>query len=425
MEKDKKREQYYQELITRGDLPDGFNVSLTPIKFYPREKSSTEPYNMNLTLISADKPTDSFGAVFTKNSFPGAPVLVGRRMLGNASVQGVLINNRVANVCAPDGEKTALEITTALEKSLGFKPNTIFPSSTGIIGWSLPRDEIIAGFPELKKGMQSDNFFPAAKGIMTTDSFPKLRSVSIGDGKIVAIAKGAGMIEPNMATMLSFILTDIDIEREMLREILKEAVDLSFNRISIDSDQSTSDSVIMLSSKLKPSPSRDVIKEELVQLLKALSEDIVRNGEGTSHVLKVSINGFSDNGVAQSVAKAIVNSPLVKSAIFGNDPNVGRLISSVGDFCGNHGIEFKPDRVELSIGDELVFSNGAFLLDSEKEDRLYNYLKDAQLPVPSLGYPQHSKTVNIRLKCDGNGVAEVFGSDLSYEYVRENAEYRS
>lgn len=425
MEVYQSREAYLKHLAATGILPSGFKVSTVPLEFSPQEKKSREPYRMNLTFLQMDEPTDSFGALFTRNRFPGAPVIVGREMLEQSEIQGILVNNRIANVCAPDGVGAARRLAHAAAKAAGMAENAVFPSSTGIIGWKLPEMEMAAAIPKLVTEHVSHNALDLAKAIMTTDSFPKLRSVRLGEGSIVAVVKGAGMIEPNMATMLCYVMTDLDVDRTLLRSALKEAVDLSFNRMSVDSDQSTSDSVIMLSSKKKPMVDEALFRQELISLLSRLSEDVVRNGEGTAHVMNVSVKGFDDDSTALSVAKAIVNSPLVKSAVFGNDPNVGRLLSAAGDFCGNTGVELDPAKVVLTIGGEVVYREGSFLLDEEKEERLYEYMKSCALPVPSPGYPIHSASVDVELEVPGKGRASVFGSDLSYEYVRENAEYRS
>ena len=419
------KEAYHNSLKLEGHLPEGFFISTTSLAFFPKEKKSTTAYNMNISLLCTNEPTSVFSALYTKNKFPGAPVIVGRERLKEKQIQGVVINNRISNVSAPNGIENAKTVARAVEEAGGFPQNSIIPASTGIIGWQIPKDEMIAAVPNLFVAKQTDNAFPLAQAIMTTDSFPKLRSCSIGEGKIVAVAKGAGMIEPNLATMLCFVMTDISVSREFLQSALKEAVNMSFNRISIDSDQSTSDSVIMLSSCKKTLTSESEFKQGLCSVLRQLASDVVRNGEGTAHVMRVHVNGFDCDEMALQVGKAVVNSPLVKTAIYGNDPNVGRLLSSIGDFCGNNDIDINPAKLTISIGDEVVYTQGEFALDEKKEDRIFEYLKQAQLDSPSCGYPQHDRFVDITIDYIGNGKAEVLGSDLSYEYIQENAEYRS
>lgn len=421
----KSQEEYFFSLEERGALPVGFRISSIGLEFFPVEKHSETPYRMNLSLLCTDEPTSVFGAMFTRNQFPGAPVLIGRELLKEKQVQGVVVNNRISNVCAPNGVASAKAVASAVEKRGGFPPHSIFPSSTGIIGWRIPEKEMIEAVPRLFDALHGGTGVDLAKAIMTTDSFPKLRAKNIGEGRIVAVAKGAGMIEPNLATMLCFVMTDITVSRELLQEALQEAVEKSFNRISIDSDQSTSDSVIMLSSCKKGEVGVESFKTGLCEVLRDLANDVVRNGEGTAHVMRIEVEGFETDQLALEAGKAIANSPLVKTAIFGNDPNVGRLLSSLGDFCGNKNISIDEKKLQLFIGEEVVYSEGGFLLDEKKEDRIFSYLKNCELASPSAGYPEHDRCVDIKVVLPGKGKASVLGSDLSYEYIRENAEYRS
>jgi glutamate N-acetyltransferase/amino-acid N-acetyltransferase len=261
---------------------------------------------------------------------------------------------------------------------------------------------------------------------MTTDSFPKIRTAKLRDGRITAIAKGAGMIEPNMATMLVFILTDIDLPKDQLEESLHKAVKQSFNTISVDGDQSTSDMAVILSSSIYPCSSIVDFEKSLISLCKDLAEDIVRNGEGTSHVIKVTTKGECNQELGTGIGKAVINSPLVKTALFGNDPNVGRIISAIGDFLGNHRINIDTRNISITLGEIEIFARGAFMIDNEKEIKLSGYLKETQLNPDIKGYPEHNKTVDITISIgEGPGSFTVIGSDLTYEYVRENADYRS
>ncbi|MBN2051058.1 MAG: bifunctional ornithine acetyltransferase/N-acetylglutamate synthase, partial [Spirochaetales bacterium] len=262
--------------------------------------------------------------------------------------------------------------------------------------------------------------------IMTTDGFPKVRSARVGEGRIVGIAKGAGMIEPNMATMLVFLMTDIPVKAEDLNASCRETAEATFNTITVDGDQSTSDMMLLFSSGLgEPVPWEDFTRA-LMTVCRDLSEDIVRNGEGTSHVIRVSVEGAPDKASAKGVAKAVVNSPLVKTAVFGNDPNLGRIIMAVGSYAGNTGLALCPGDVSVSLGGVRVFHGGCFHLDKEREAELSAYLKNAALPEVSPGYPVHDRLVEIHIDLSsGKGTAEVLGSDLSYQYVRENADYRT
>ncbi len=426
METYSSEEQYIEELSKRALLPEGFWVSTKSTSFFPGERKLNRPLNMNLSLIVTEKPTPLFGAVFTRNAFPGAPVLIGKERLSSEFFKGVLINNKIANVRVPNGVEDAKRVIGSLARLLEEKEEFLFPSSTGIIGWRIPVKEMVDALPELVKGLNRDSLLPVARAIMTTDSFPKLRRADLKEGSIVGIAKGAGMIEPNMATMLSFILTDIDVDRDFLRRVLKRCVDESFNRISIDGDQSTSDTVMLISTGKKPRVTEEEFYEALVSVCRPLAEDIVRNGEGVGHVIEVIVKNAGSEKLGRNVGKAIVNSPLVKTAIFGNDPNVGRIIASVGDFLGNEGINVTGSNVSISVGDEIVFKEGYFTLDENKEDRLADYLRECALNPEIHGYPEHDKKVKIAIDLGlESGDSFVIGADLTYEYVKENADYRS
>jgi glutamate N-acetyltransferase / amino-acid N-acetyltransferase len=420
-------QQYLEELERNSALPEGFSIAVKSLSFIPEEKQDGPAASMNMTAIVLDEPTASFGAVFTRNAFPGAPVRIGRELLNEETVQGVLINNKISNVCTPNGEDDARTVLSAFDRSMGEKLKApVFPSSTGVIGWSLPTKAMEESCPDLVSLLQKNSFFPAAKSIMTTDAFPKLRTVALGKGRISGIAKGAGMIEPNMATMLSFLLTDVSLPRDMMRRVLSRVVDQSYNTISVDSDQSTSDSVLFFSSGCFSEVSEQELEDALLLLCIKLSEDIVRNGEGCGHVIKVKVENAASEIQARGFAKALVNSPLSKTAVFGNDPNVGRFIQALGDYAGNNDIELDENAVSLRLGDEVIYSAGQFQLDSEKETRLSDYLKERALPIPCPGYPSHDSMVEIFIDLGlGENCAEVMGSDLSYEYVRENADYRT
>jgi glutamate N-acetyltransferase / amino-acid N-acetyltransferase len=418
-------QSYLDYLESHAALPEGFQVSTARIAFTPAERPSLEPYRMNLSLILADEPTDRFAAVFTRNAFPGAPVLLGRERL-DGHLQGLLINNKIANVRAKTGLDDARRLTRSLGEIASVPERALLTVSTGIIGWALPVPEMEEALPGLHAGLHGGSALEVAQAIMTTDSYPKIRRIPIGDGSIVGIAKGAGMIEPNMATMLVFLLTDVTMEREIVRRALTAAVADTFNAISVDSDMSTSDMAVLMSSARAPAVSEHDFTTALGTLCGLLARDVVRNGEGTGHVMEVSVTGCATSELARGTAKAVVNSPLVKTAIYGNDPNVGRLLSSVGDFLGNLGVAVDPSEVEITLGGERVFANGAFELDREKEMRLADYLKTAALNPRVTGYPQHSRTVEISLAFgNGPGRATVWGSDLSDQYVHENADYRT
>jgi glutamate N-acetyltransferase/amino-acid N-acetyltransferase len=417
---------YLKELAARSGLPEGFRCATASLEFFPKERSIATPLPMNLSLILMDKPSRVFSAVFTRNRFPGAPVLIGRRRLTGDSIRGVLINNKISNVCAPNGEQDAEALLGALGALLGVAGESFFAASTGIIGWTLPRKEMEEALPRLVAGLDSSSILPVARAIMTTDAFPKVRRAPVGQGAVVGVAKGAGMIEPNMATMLCFICTDVGMPRDVLQEELAWCVERSLNRMSVDSDQSTSDTAILLSSGRRAAASRTEFRKGLLEVLSGLAFDIMRNAEGVGHVMRVRVTGVAAEGTAAAVARAIVNSPLVKTAIFGNDPNVGRIVSAIGDYMGNAGEPFDPAGVSVRMGGMDIFAGGSFLLDADKEEKLSAYLKERVLDTRRPPWPQHDRTVDIDVVLGSSAEsAEVLGSDLSYDYVRENADYRS
>ncbi|GAB4364429.1 MAG: bifunctional glutamate N-acetyltransferase/amino-acid acetyltransferase ArgJ [Spirochaetales bacterium] len=420
------QEQYWQYLNRIGQVPEGFRIATWGIRFHPEEKPVPSPLPMNLVLIQGERPIEAFGGLFTRNKFPGAPVRIGRKRMQEHFIRGVLINNKVANVGAPNGVEDAEEILSALAGHAGGRGEEYIPASTGIIGWKLPKREILSALPELVRRLGTASCADAAKAIMTTDSYPKVARRPLGQGSLVGIAKGAGMIEPNLATMLVFLLTDVRVERDILQETLRKVSEQTFNCISVDSDQSTSDTLLCLSSGIRDSVSREELEQAFLGVCGELAEQVVRNGEGTSHVIRVQVRSAPDFETARELGKAVVNSPLVKTAIFGNDPNVGRIVSALGDYAGNRNVPLDPEKWEIHIGGEKIFSGGRFLLDQEKEERLVVYLKDAAMDPSNRAFPPHDRMVDI-LVDTGAGMAEatVLGSDLSYEYVRENADYRS
>jgi len=417
---------YLDFLNQHTELPKGFRVAATRIAFTPQERPTQEPYRMNVSLIEADEPTASFAGVFTKNAFPGAPVILGRERLGEPAVQGILVNNKISNVRSATGLEDARRLTESLGSVLGVRANRLFSVSTGIIGWALPVPDMEAAIPGLVSGLHGGSALDFARAIMTTDSFPKARRVEIGGGSILAIAKGAGMIEPDMATMLVFVLTDLDVSRDIVRRALPAAVARSFNSITVDGDMSTSDMALLLASGRVPGVAEAEFTEALTEVCGLLAQDVVRNGEGTGHVLELTVSGLETDELARGVAKAVANSPLVKTALYGNDPNVGRLLSAVGDYLGSRGHSIDPATFGIRVGRETVFGDGAFRIDREKEVRLSDYLKSTALNPRLTGYPQHQRCVEIEIGCGaGPGGARVWGSDLSDQYVHENADYRS
>jgi glutamate N-acetyltransferase/amino-acid N-acetyltransferase len=421
-------------LAAQSALPAGFRVGRASFDFTPRE--APKPARMNLTLIALDQPTPAFAALFTRNAFPGAPVIIGRTRLAEPSLGAIVINNKISNVCAPDGVATAERVCAAAAAQLGLSPRQVLPSSTGVIGWALPEEAMIAALPAAVGALAPGSVLPAAEGIVTTDLYPKVRRADVGGGSIVGIAKGAGMIEPNLATMLVYLLTDIAVPRAELRQMLARATDASFNAISIDSDTSTSDTVVALSSGRVPFADWGAFERALHQVCRDLAEDVVRNGEGVRHVIRVTVREAASLGLARALGKAVVNGPLFKCAVAGNDPNVGRLIQAIGKHVGAHAPGTDLSGLRATMGGIEIFSGGVFRLNPEKEAALVAHLRGAELYASQVGpdgvfsapidFPPHERAVELEIAL-GNGAASatVLGGDLTHEYVSENADYRS
>jgi glutamate N-acetyltransferase / amino-acid N-acetyltransferase len=430
------RDEHRAWLAAQARLPRGFRAGCAAFDFTPFEVE--RPARMKLTLLALDRPTEAFAAVFTRNAFPGAPVLVGRRRLDEARLGAILVNNKISNVCAPGGVEASERLCAEAAARLGLAPGEVLPSSTGVIGWRLPVEAMVAALPSAVAALQRESILPAADGIMTTDLYPKVRRADLpGGASIVGIAKGAGMIEPNLATMLVYLLTDAAVPRPVLRAELQAAADASFNAISIDSDTSTSDTVALLATGAAGPVDEETFRAALTRVCRDLAEDVVRNGEGVRHVMRVRISGAPDAEAARALGKAVVNSPLLKTAVAGNDPNVGRLVMALGKEAGARGIPLDPGRARLTLGGEVIVEGGTFRLDREKERRLTAHLVAAELypqaPArdgitfrPPVDFPAHERCVEIEARVgDGPGEAEILGADLTHEYVTENADYRS
>jgi glutamate N-acetyltransferase / amino-acid N-acetyltransferase len=428
------RDAHRAWLATQAALPAGFRVGTTRFDFVPRE--APKPAKMTLTLIALDRPTPDFAAVFTCNALPGAPVLVGRKRLEEPALGAIIVNNKVSNVCAPGGVEASETISTATAGLLGFSSTQVLPCSTGVIGWGLPVEAITRALPKVAAALAGGSVLPAAEGIVTTDLYPKVRRAAVGAGSIVGIAKGAGMIEPNLATMLVYLLTDLVVPRAMLRPMLARVADATFNMISVDSDTSTSDTVALVSSGRVPCADLDAFERALQTVCSDLAEDIVRNGEGVRHVMRVSVQCAPTPALARALGKAIVNAPLFKCAVAGNDPNVGRLVQAIGKHVGAHAPGTDLSRLRLTLGGIEIFAGGVFQLNPEKEAALVAHLRSAELYASAppqdgvftapIDFPPHERCVEIEVDLgSGSGRATVIGGDLTHEYVSENADYRS
>ncbi|MSU23510.1 MAG: bifunctional ornithine acetyltransferase/N-acetylglutamate synthase [Opitutus sp.] len=428
------RDAHRAWLDSQAALPAGFRVGTTRFAFTPRE--APKPAQMTLTLIALENPTADFAAVFTKNAFPGAPVIVGRQRLKDPTLGAIIVNNKISNVCAPGGVEASERVCAETARLLGLSAKQVFPSSTGVIGWGLPVEAMTAALPQAVAALATGSVMPAAVGIVTTDLYPKVRRSVVGAGAIVGIAKGAGMLEPNLATMLVYLLTDLAVPRAELRAMLARAIDASFNSISVDSDTSTSDTVLVVASGRVPCPDLGAFERALHTVCRDLAEDVVRNGEGVRHVIRVTVKNAASPGLARAIGKAIVNAPLFKCAVAGNDPNVGRLVQAIGKHVGASAPGTDLSKLRARMGGVEIFANGVFQLDPAKEAALVAHLRAAELYASAppkdgvftapIDYPPHERCVELEIEV-GNGAASatVFGGDLTHEYVSENADYRS
>ncbi|MGH7926341.1 MAG: bifunctional glutamate N-acetyltransferase/amino-acid acetyltransferase ArgJ, partial [Candidatus Binatia bacterium] len=344
--------------------------------------------------------------MFTLNRFPGAPVIVGRKHIANGFAQAFVINSKNANVAmGQQGIDKAIETCRIVGAELGVNPYDVLPFSTGVIGRPLPMDKISAGLRGIKNELKPGNLKLAAEAIMTTDTYPKYISCRVGPAVIAGIAKGAGMIEPNMATMLVYLMTDANLPKTALRPMLRRVVDPTFNSMSIDTDTSTSDTVVFMANGLAGKVNLRKFENGLLQVCEYLTREIARSGEGVTKLITVDVNGAKTQTQAKHVGKLVVNSPLVKTAIYGSDPNWGRVIMAVGK---SFDPSIQPGKVTVRFGDTPVFRKGS-PVDCDLE-ALRAYLEQKEVAI----------RVNLGI---GKASARVWGSDLTEGYIKENAYY--
>jgi glutamate N-acetyltransferase/amino-acid N-acetyltransferase len=370
----------------------------------------------DLSLIVSDVPATAVAA-FTTNRVKAAPVLVGQERVKAGRLQAVVVNSGNANVSTGQpGIRVALDSCKLVGRLLRVDENLVLPSSTGKIGVMPPWDKMRAGIHAAYVTLSPRGFWNAVAGIMTTDSFPKVtvRQVEV-DKKTVTIAgmaKGAGMINPNMATMLCYVLTDTQIDRAALQLVLDQTLPDSFNAISVDGDTSTNDTVLLLANGMAgnreiQARGRDFLhfKAAVAEIMRTLARSVVKDGEGATRIVDIFVRGAKTPADAEKIARTIAYSPLVKTAFFGGDPNWGRIACA----AGYAGVTVNPDKLDLAIGDVLVSRNG-MTTDPENE-------RQAALVMRQ---PEFSVTIDLHL---GRGNAHIVTSDLSVGYVRFNSAY--
>ena len=381
-----------------------------------------KPGRRDLVLMEL-APGTVAAAVFTRNAFCAAPVTVAREHLAACAGQPryLLVNTGNANAgTGAAGIEAALACTRTVAAAAGVSAELVLPFSTGVIGEPLPVPRIEAAVPASLAALSSDGWADAAHGIMTTDTRPKGCSLSFSAGGsdyvITGIAKGAGMIRPNMATMLAYIATDMAVDRALLQDMLGAAVETTFNRITIDGDTSTNDACILLATGAagndpvtdSGSPLYASLRDALEQLCLALAQGLVRDGEGATKFVTVQVNGGRTEQECLDVAFTIAHSPLVKTALFASDPNWGRLLAAIG----RAGLEeLRVELVEVYLNEVLIASQGC---------RAASYTEEQGVAAMA------PEDIVIRIELNrGDSDAAVWTTDFSYDYVRINAEYRT
>jgi glutamate N-acetyltransferase/amino-acid N-acetyltransferase len=367
-------------------------------------------------LVVRLAPGSTAAGVFTRNRFCAAPVLLAKRHLRNP-VRALVVNTGNANAgTGADGLRRALTVCGALASSLGCKASEILPFSTGVIMEPLPAERIVAGLPQAIADLGAGNWFTAAEAIMTTDTVPKAASVQVklssGRATVTGIAKGAGMIRPDMATMLGFVATDAKIAQGVLQRITRQAADQSFNAITVDGDTSTNDAFVCLATGKGPvaRSKKDlaVVADAVTQVAKTLAHAIVRDGEGATKFVTVRVERGRSTAECRKVAYAIAHSPLVKTAFFASDPNLGRILAAVG-YAGVAALD--TSKVDLYL-DEVLVAKGGGRHAGYREEQGVAAMKKPEFTV---------RAVLNR----GKAAATVWTCDLSFDYVKINADYRS
>ncbi len=373
---------------------------------------------LDLALVVSEVPATAAG-IFTTNKVQAAPVTISKRHLQNGSARAIIANSGNANACVgPDGLTAAEKMAAAAGRKFGIDAGSVLVASTGVIGVPLPVEKIEQGLENHPDFLSASCGKAAARAIMTTDTFSKevaveftLAGVSV---RIGGMSKGSGMIHPNMATMLGFLTSDVAIEQELLHQALQRAGELSFNRITVDGDTSTNDSLFILANG-KAGNKRISAKDEGYQIFEAALTDVciglakmmARDGEGATKFVEIEVTGAKSEADAVKAGKSIATSNLVKTAIFGEDANWGRILAAVG----YSGIDFEPADTDIYLGDLLVCKGGVGLVFDEAKAKQILSQKDL--------------VVTVKLSNEAKYAARVWTCDLSYDYVKINGSYRT
>ena len=394
--------------------PRGFRASSACAGFYAPDERD----DLAVVVADAEPSEASCAAVFTRNTFAAGPVVVSREVLSKGRARAVILNAGNANAATGEaGVDAAREVGTLAAWRLGLEPDEVFVASTGVIGVPLALDPFHRAMPSLLGGLSTSGGGAAARAIMTTDTHPKEHAVRfMADGvtySVGGMCKGAGMIQPDMATMLAVITTDMPIDAPILQEELASAVDLSFNRVTVDSDTSTNDSVFLLSSGAaggirvgRSGAAHVAFRTALRAVCTDLARQIAADGEGSTRLVTVTVKGAASDADADLAARAIANSPLVKTAIAGRDCNWGRVAAALG----KSGAAFEASDVDIDFLGLAVCRNGMAREFSEE--------------MAKRRFEEHEVTIDVSLGT-GGGEAFVWTCDLTHDYVSINADYRS
>jgi glutamate N-acetyltransferase/amino-acid N-acetyltransferase len=400
------------------NLPPPDPASLYPVRGVELgiTRAGIRKPNRRDLLVMRLAPGAGVAGVFTRNRFCAAPVALAKKHLRNR-IRALVVNTGNANAgTGKDGLARAHSVCASLAKALKCRPQEILPFSTGVIMEPLPVERIAAGLPAAVADLREDNWSAAAEAIMTTDTVPKACSrkvrLSGGDAVVTGIAKGAGMIRPDMATMLGFVATDAKISPAILKRLVKASADRSFNCATVDGDTSTNDSFILVATGKGPSASSrrdlDILRRAVTDVCQFLAQAIIRDGEGATKFVTLTVERGRSEAECRKVAYAIAHSPLVKTAFFASDPNLGRILAAIG-YAGIR--DLGTDRIDLYLDDVLVVKKGGRNPAYREADAL------AAMKKPEF-------TVRAVLN-RGRAAATLWTCDLSFDYVKINAEYRT
>ncbi|MDP4705777.1 MAG: bifunctional glutamate N-acetyltransferase/amino-acid acetyltransferase ArgJ [Ilumatobacteraceae bacterium] len=380
-------------------LPQGFTSFVTNIGI----KDSSDDF----TVVAADNVVAAAG-VFTLSRFAGPSVLVSRKHIASHSARAVIVISKNANVATGErGLANALEVVQGVAAKLGCDPHDVLIASTGVIGRQYPIEKVRTGLASLPFPLPNNDADSVARGIMTTDTVHKIAEAMIGSGpaRVVGVAKGVGMIEPNMATLITMVFTDANVEGDVLDAIWRRVIDRTFNCVSVDTDTSTSDTAIVLASGAAGAVDLAKLEIALEEVTRSLTKQVARDGEGAETLIEVCVDQARDSEQAKTVAKAIVNSPLVKTAVHGADPNWGRVAMAIGK-CSQY-TDIDQDKVIIRFGDQEVYP---VAVDETGLKQLSEYMRGDDVRIH----------VSLQI---GQATSTVWGCDLTDGYVRINADY--